>query len=152
MSELLDDATLLDELQDMLEAASGGLPSQQPSRAKTTVGVHVRETVEAPSHPLATMLLDREPAQLQPGNGASPEVEIFFTREDLSRYVLGDLQLALAIAIGDVEFSGPVRKFLRITPQLRAFAKNSEHRIAALDEPDHHDGAFQTPGYHAQGA
>lgn len=147
MSELLDDATLLDELHDMLEAASRGLPSQQPSLAKTTVGVHVRESTDGESYPLATLLLDREPAELQPGNGTAPEIEIYFTRKDLSRYVVGDLQIALAMAIGDVGFSGPVRKFLRISPQLRAFAKHDENRTTAVDELNRRDGVYLAPDY-----
>lgn len=123
MSGPLDDATLLDELRDVLEAAEDGLPSQQPSRAQTTVAFHVTENRGETSVPWATLLLDRTPVIVEEGSQSTPEVEIFLSRKDLQDFIHGRLQLPLAIASGGVSFSGPVRKFLRITPVLRVFAQ-----------------------------
>ncbi|MCW2985827.1 MAG: hypothetical protein JWR63_3397 [Conexibacter sp.] len=129
MTELLDDVTLLDDLEAMLAAAGRGLPSQQPSRAETVVTVYVRETDDGVGRPWATLFLDRDPVVVDARSDTTAEIEIFFTRTDLQRFIQGDLQLPLAIATGNVDFSGPVRKFLRVTPVLRAFAKGGLEQL-----------------------
>lgn len=115
------DPELLDMLRGLFTAAANGHASQRASRAQTTVTIHVAQPDGSAPAPLAYLALDRDPVVVEPA-GAEAEVDLILTREDLAALLAGDLHLALAIARGDVTFRGPVRKFLRITPVLRALA------------------------------
>jgi hypothetical protein len=116
-----DDAELLEDLRELLDAAVAGQPSQGPGRARTSVAISIRDDGGAPT-PWAVLRLDRQPVAVEPGGG-SAEIQLTFPRETLREFLRGDRQLALTIARGEVEFRGPVRKFLRITPVLRALAR-----------------------------
>lgn len=115
------DSELLDMLRELFAAADDGVASQRPSRAQTTVTIHVEQPDGTGPTPLAYLALDREPVVVERA-GAKAEVDLVLTREDLAALLCGELHLALAIARGDVSYRGPVRKFLRITPVLRALA------------------------------
>jgi hypothetical protein len=60
--------------------------------------------------------MDREPVEIRSGAVGDPEVEIFMSSSDIDSFWAGDLHLAMAIAEGKVQYTGPVRKFLRIVP------------------------------------
>jgi hypothetical protein len=117
-----DDAELVRGLRALLDAATAGPASQNPARAQTSVAIAVQDA-DGPAAALAVLALDREPVTVEPGPGRA-EIELTFPRATLERFLRGDLQLALAIARGEVAFRGPVRKFLRITPVLRALARD----------------------------
>jgi putative sterol carrier protein len=70
-----------------------------------------------------TLYLDREPVEL---GEADPDAEIVLamTASQLEQLTRGDLALAMEIAHGRIAYSGPVRKFLRIIPILRAAGRD----------------------------
>jgi hypothetical protein len=116
-----DDAELIGLLRELLDAAAAGPASQNPARAQTSVAISIQDGEGAPSA-WAVLALDREPVAVEPGGGRA-EIDLTFPRATLESFLRGELQLALAIARGEVAFRGPVRKFLRITPVLRALAR-----------------------------
>lgn len=124
-----DDNELIAALRELLDRATMGLPSQHPARAQTSVEFSVKDC-QGGSLPWAVIHLDGEPISVAPGGGQA-EIGLCFSREDLRRFLTGDLQLPMAIARGDVAFSGPVRKFLRIAPVLRALARSEASRTRA---------------------
>jgi hypothetical protein len=134
------DPELLDMLRELFAAAADGGASQRPSRAQTTVTIHVEQPDGTGAAPLAFLALDREPVVVEPA-GAEAEVDLVLTREDLAALLCGELHLALAIARGDVSYRGPVRKFLRITPVLRG--------LASPEWPPPRDDEFDYDAYDA---
>ena len=80
--------------------------------AQTVVHVHLSDADDL----VMTLLLDREPIEVVDGKEGEAEVEVFIKSRDLDRFWSGDLMLAMALAEGRVEYTGIVRKFLRIVP------------------------------------
>ena len=66
-----------------------------------------------------TLLLDRSPIEIVDG-AADSEARMWIASVDLQRIWSGDFYLPMAIAKGRVRIRGPIRKFLRIVPILRA--------------------------------
>jgi hypothetical protein len=84
------------------------------ARGGTTVRIELADDPE-----LSTMLLlDRDPIEVIDSDEPA-EVEISIVSVDLARLYSPDFHLAMAIARGRVGYSGPVRKFLRVTPVVR---------------------------------
>jgi hypothetical protein len=67
----------------------------------------------------ATLLLDREPIEITRGGGGAPEATITITSADLTRMGSEEFHLAMAMARGRVQWSGAVRKFLRLAPVIQ---------------------------------
>jgi hypothetical protein len=84
------------------------------ARAGTTVRVELADDPELS----VTLLLDRDPVELVDSDEPA-EVEIAIVSVDLARLYSPDFHLAMAIARGRVGYTGPVRKFLRVTPVVR---------------------------------
>lgn len=120
-----DERHMFERLEELIATAAAGPPSQDPARTQTTVAFRLEDEQDAEPRPFALLLLDREPPAVERGGGTA-EAELVFRRDDLARFLHGDLQLPLAIARGDVAFRGPVRKFLRIAPVLRSLARSAE--------------------------
>jgi hypothetical protein len=74
----------------------------------------------------ATLLLDREPIEFVRGSSGAAEAEIRITSADLKRLFTEDFHLSMAIALGRVEASGPVRKFLRLAPVIREIVQRHD--------------------------
>lgn len=85
------------------------------SLADTTVHIHFTDTVGV------TLRLDRQPVEAEPRIEGQAEVELWGTPDNFVRYARGEKHLAMGIMRGEVEYAGPVRKFLRIMPILRSF-------------------------------
>lgn len=85
------------------------------ARADTSVHIHFTDTDGV------TLRLDRTPIEAEPRIVGHAEVELWGSAEKFLSYARGERHLAMAIMHGEVEWSGPVRKFLRIMPILRAF-------------------------------
>jgi hypothetical protein len=81
----------------------------------------------------ATLLLDRSPVEFVDGV-ADAECQIWIASVDLERVWSPDFYLPMAIAKGRVRITGPVRKFLRIVPILRAAGEAQ----AAVAPPENH--------------
>jgi hypothetical protein len=84
------------------------------SRANTTVRIELADDPELS----VTLLLDRNPIEVVETD-APAEVEISIVSVDLARLYSPDFHLSMAIARGRVGYTGPVRKFLRVTPVVR---------------------------------
>lgn len=86
--------------------------------AGTTVTITLADEPDLSS----TLLLDRSPIEVLGGVGDS-EARMWIASVDLQRTWSPDFYLPMAIAKGRVRIAGPIRKFLRIVPVLRAVAE-----------------------------
>jgi hypothetical protein len=84
------------------------------ARANTTVRICLADDPEL----CITLLLDRNPIEVA-DTDAPAEVEMSIVSVDLARLYSPDFHLAMAISRGRVRYTGPVRKFLRVTPVVR---------------------------------
>jgi hypothetical protein len=84
------------------------------ARADTTVRICLADDPEL----CVTLLLDRNPIEVVESEGPA-EVEIWIVSVDLARLYSPDFHLSMAISRGRVKYTGPVRKFLRVTPVVR---------------------------------
>ncbi|MCW3015490.1 MAG: hypothetical protein JWO02_2582 [Solirubrobacterales bacterium] len=92
--------------------------SERMSFADTVVHIHFTdlEGVNA-----CTVWLDRTPIGAEVGAIGQAEVELFATGQVWMDLFVGKGQLPISIVRGDVSYSGPVRKFLRVVPLLSSF-------------------------------
>jgi SCP-2 sterol transfer family len=88
--------------------------SSRMALADTTVRIQL---ADGPGYAI-TLLLDRDPIALSDGSG-EPQIALAMTAVQLEGLARGELALAMEIAHGRVDYSGPVRKFLRVMPILR---------------------------------
>lgn len=79
-----------------------------------------------------TLLLDRVPIELVRGV-TDGECTVSIASVDLARLWSTDFHLAMAIAKGRVAITGPVRKFLRVVPILRAAGRGYHEPIRGHD-------------------
>jgi hypothetical protein len=84
------------------------------ARAKTTVRIELADDPDLS----VTLMLDRDPIEVVP-SALPAEVEISIVSVDLARLYSPDFHLAMAISRGRVGYTGPVRKFLQVTPVVR---------------------------------
>lgn len=68
-----------------------------------------------------TVWLDRDPIGAEVGSAGTPEVELFAPAAAYTDLFLGRDQLPISILSGKINYSGPVRKFLRVVPILASF-------------------------------
>jgi hypothetical protein len=83
--------------------------------ASTTVAITLADEPDLST----TLLLDRSPIEIVDG-AVDSEARMWIASVDLRRMWWGDFYLPMAIAKGRVRVSGPIRKFLRVVPILRA--------------------------------
>lgn len=110
--------------------------SSRLSFADIVAHVHLRD---APQKLALTLLFDRSPVEIAHGAVGEVDVELFIDTQDVLRFWTGDMHLAMAIAAGHVDYSGPVRKLLRIVPIARRLvadfaAQALDSGLAAEDE------------------
>lgn len=111
-----DAQTMADQTAEFfLQAAHDERLGDRLSLANTTVHIHFTDTVGV------TLRLDTTPIQAEPRIVGTAEVELWGSADKFLSYARGEKHLAMAIMHGDVEWAGPVRKFLRIMPILRSF-------------------------------
>lgn len=82
--------------------------------AQTTVHIHYTDDVGV------TLNLEKHPISAEPRIIGTAEVELWGTPELFVQFIRREKQMAMAINDGELEYRGPVRKFLRIVPILRA--------------------------------
>jgi hypothetical protein len=99
----------------MHAAAEDPVLSPVLARAAATVRIELADDPELS----VTLLLDRSPVEVFSGRDEPAEVEISIVSVDLARLYSPDFHLSMAIARGRVGYTGPVRKFLRVTPVVR---------------------------------
>ncbi len=98
-----------------LQAAHDEKLGDRLSLANTTVHIHFTDTVGV------TLGLTTTPITAEPRIVGEAEIELWGSADKFLGYARGERHLAMALMHGEVEWSGPVRKFLRIMPILRSF-------------------------------
>jgi hypothetical protein len=97
-----------------LQAADDPALASRLSLANTTVHVHYTDEVGT------TVMLDSDPIRAEAQIVGTAEVELWGDPELFMAFVQREKHMAMAIADGELRYAGPVRKFLRIVPILRA--------------------------------
>lgn len=112
----VDPQTMADQTAEFfLQAAHDERLGDRLTLANTTVHIHYTDTVGV------TLRLDVQPIEAEPRIIGTAEVELWGSADKFLAYARGEKHLAMAIMHGEVEWTGPVRKFLRIMPILRSF-------------------------------
>jgi hypothetical protein len=81
----------------------------------TTVHIHYADDAGV------TLWLDRAPIEATPHIEGTAEIELWGSPELFMSFTLRKKHMAMSIMRGELEYDGPVRKFLRIAPILRSF-------------------------------
>jgi hypothetical protein len=95
--------------------AMGGRPVHRLGSAHTSVRYEILDEVGA----AVTLLLDRHPPVVVDGDEPA-EVTIGMTRAQVVRFMRGEMILPNELLSGKVSSRGPVRRYLRVDPILRA--------------------------------
>ncbi len=82
--------------------------------AQTSMHVHLSDTAGA------TLWLEGTNVKAEPRIVGNAEVEMWGTPEQFVAMIRREQHMAMLIADGELEYAGPVRKFLRIVPILRS--------------------------------
>jgi hypothetical protein len=98
-----------------MQAAHDQRLGERLALAGTTVHIHYTDDVGV------TLNLDKSPISAEPRIIGNAEVELWGSPELFVAFVRREKQMAMAINNGELEYRGPVRKFLRIVPILRSF-------------------------------
>lgn len=93
--------------------------SERMSFADTVVHIHFTDLPNGEN--AVTVWLDRTPIGAEVGVAGQAEVELYAPAKVFMNLFAGEEALPLAIVRGDVEYKGPVRKFLRVVPILTGF-------------------------------
>ena len=112
-------------------AAADEFIGRRLAHADATMEVHYVDTDPELSF---TVLADREPIEMVRGSVGDADIHLYATMRDGVRFFAGDLHLAMAIARGEVTYTGPVRKMLRIIPIFRrVLADEAIHMLEGED-------------------
>jgi hypothetical protein len=84
------------------------------ARANATVRIELMDEPDL----FVTLLLDRDPIEVVEAD-VGADIEMSIVSVDLARLYSPDFHLAMAIQRGRVGYTGPVRKFLRVSPVVR---------------------------------
>lgn len=84
--------------------------------ADTVVHIHF---ADSPQDLVLTLFLDRTPVEAVVGAQGHPEITLEARTADVLRFWTGNYHLAMGIARGEVTYTGPVRKLLRVVPIAR---------------------------------
>jgi hypothetical protein len=106
-------------LEDFFEMAAQ--EQQLASRmafARTTVAIHL---TDAPEGTGVTLHLTKMPIHATAGIESNAEIHMYGPTHLWLDMLADRIPLAMTIHHGDIEYSGPVRKFLRVAPILRGF-------------------------------
>ena len=112
-------------------AAADDYIGRRLALAQTTLHVHMTDTEPERVH---SFLLDREPVEILPGAHGQAEVHLYGSIVDVLRFYAGVLHLGAAIMRGDVTYTGPVRKVLRVIPIMRRLAGGDAVRLISGDD------------------
>ncbi|WP_354698891.1 ABC transporter [Paraconexibacter sp. AEG42_29] len=114
--------------------ASGRPSIERLVHVPTTVAFNVQDRADQSF----TIRLDRRPCEvvdLEPS-----EIELFLSAKQAEAAVTGTYSLVAAILGGDVEFRGPVRKYLEVEPIIRG-ALQEDAGLTGVDELERGGGA-----------
>lgn len=117
-------------LEIMEQAARDEHVGHRLAFADTVVHIHFSDS---PSELVLTLFLDRAPVETRAGAHGTPEITIEATTNDVFRFWTGDLHLAMGIARGEVQYTGPVRKLLRVIPIARRLVGDFQKMTAEMN-------------------
>lgn len=100
----------------MDHAAADQFIGRRLAHADTTAHIHL---VDSPQDLVMTLLLDRAPIEAIERPMGEPEIHLYIRTRDVFRFWSGEFHLAMGIARGEVKYTGPVRKLLRVVPIAR---------------------------------
>jgi hypothetical protein len=101
--------------------------SRRLAASHTVVHIHLHD---ADDHGF-TVFFDEHPAHAESGYVGNAECQIYCTTDQWMKVILGQEHLGLQIIKGNIEYEGPVRKFLRATPMMRRLDVDHLRPIAA---------------------
>ncbi|MGE4425239.1 MAG: hypothetical protein AB7G37_02165 [Solirubrobacteraceae bacterium] len=112
-----------EELVDLLvRFFDGGSHDQELAErvafANTTMAIHLTDAARETG---CTVHLTRIPLECVPGIDANAEIQVYTPTKVLLDVIAGRRAMSMAIADGDIQYTGPVRKFLRVAPILQRF-------------------------------
>jgi hypothetical protein len=107
---------LLEEFFEM--AAQEQQLASRMAFARTTVAIHL---TDAPEGTGVTLHLTQMPISATAGIDPGAEIHMYAPTALWIDMLADRIPLPMAVHHGDVEYSGPVRKFLRVAPILRGF-------------------------------
>jgi len=111
-------ATMAEKIVEFYVRAGGNAElSERMSFARTSVHIYFTEDESAG----VTIWLDRNPITAELGIVGDAEIELFATVDAFMQMVEGKENLAISIVKGQVTYTGPVRKYLRVVPILSSF-------------------------------
>lgn len=112
----IDDQQMADATAAFFGQATGdGLLSERLQTADTVAQLHFSDQAGV------TLWLDRDPPAAEAQIVGQAEVQLWGSAERFLAVARGRDQLAMAIMRGEIEYTGPVRKLLRVMPILRSF-------------------------------
>jgi len=97
--------------------------------ADTVVHFHFTDTAGV------TLMLDRTPIEALPRIVGEAEVEIWISPEQVLKMLRREEQMAMLISEGEIDYRGPVRKFLRIVPILRSLDYSMWGELLSAEGP-----------------
>jgi hypothetical protein len=103
-------------VEDFCEVLESAYDDPRVAAKLASAGTSVAIVLADEDDVCATLLLDREPIEIARGTSVAAESEIRIIGADLKRMHTEEFHLAMAMARGRVQWSGPVRKFLRLAP------------------------------------
>jgi hypothetical protein len=115
MSPFASDTEVYEYIGGIFETAAGD-PELGPKFAESGVVLGLNYT-----DPDSTLVVDmpNQTVHTGPGSGPAPNVELSMSAGTANRFWLGELNLSLAIAKGQVKTTGSVTKLLKLVPSAK---------------------------------
>jgi len=120
-----DPAAALEALRAIIESAEADpVLAERLTQRSTSVAVHL-----GPDPLVVTVRFDRRPIVVNDGADEDAEVHLYGEPRHVLMTMSGERQLAMLIARGEVAYTGPVRKVLRLMPILRYETRSFIERV-----------------------
>jgi len=120
-----DPAAALEALRAIIESAeTDPVLAERLTQRSTSVAVHL-----GPDPLVVTVRFDRRPIVVNDGADEDAEVHLYGEPRHVLMTMSGERQLAMLIARGEVAYTGPVRKVLRLMPILRYETRSFIERV-----------------------
>jgi hypothetical protein len=118
---------IMERFCDGVEWAASTPAAARLAQAQTVVTIRLADEPDLS----VTLHLDREPIEVVTGTPANAEAELVLPSVDLTHIWSSEFHVPIAIVRGRAAVRGPVRKFLRVLPVLRAAARVHPAEVAA---------------------
>lgn len=112
----------------MTQAMNDSELTRRLASAEVVANIHLRDS---PQQLVLALHLDRTPIELTAGAVPGAEVDLFIDTDDVTRFWTGEINLAMRILHGDIDYEGPVRKLLRVVPIARRLVGDFQAQASA---------------------